>query len=96
MKKAFFFLASTFLIFSTMYLILVRILSFTPKFQVISRFDDDLMIMKVAYDECKEGKGEKIGKYRIIEISMKPPQSKTHIKRKFLFDEKCKIKLVIY
>lgn len=85
-----------FIIFSVMYLTLIKMISFTPKFHIISRFEDDLLLIKKAYDECKEGKGQKIGPYSIITLEQEPPQTKTKIKRKFILDENCELRILVY
>lgn len=84
------------MVFSVMYLAIEKLMSFTPSFSAIERFDDDMYLMKKAYDECRRGKAEKIGEYFVIEVRSHPPETKTHTKRKFALDRECKIKLIIY
>lgn len=93
-KKSFFLIASVFLIFSLMYLILLKMMSFGPKLYSISRFDDNLVLIKKAYDKCKRGEGQKVGTYSILTFDS--PESKTRIKRKFVLDKDCSIKLFVY
>lgn len=94
--KGFFLLTSVFFIFSVMFLALSKVINLTPRFDVIQKFDDDLYSMKKAYDECRSERGEKVSGFSVITLELGPPETKTYIKRKFVFDSRCEIKLLVY
>lgn len=82
--------------FSATYLLLVKLMSFFPRMGVIMRLDDDVQLMKRAYDMCRAGGGDRIGSHIVIELDLRPPETRTRIRRKFLLDESCRIKFIIY
>lgn len=94
--KGFFLLSSVFLIFSVMFLALFKVINLRPRFDVIQKFEDDLYAMKKAYDECTSGKGEKFSGFSVITLELSPPETKTYVKRKFVFDSRCEMKLLVY
>jgi hypothetical protein len=95
-KKAFYLVAASFLFISSIFVFVFEFLRLSPKNYGIQRQKDEVLIMNEAYKTCVQGGGLKVTGKTIIEVEGAPPKTKTKIKRKFIFDETCKIQAIIY
>lgn len=95
-KKAFYLVAASFLFISSIFVFVFEFLRLSPRNYSIQRQKDDILIMNEAYKTCVQGGGLKVAGKTIIEVEGAPPKTKTKIKRKFIFDETCKIQAIIY
>lgn len=96
MRSAFFSVLSLFLLFSMIFLILVQFVRIPVELTPAKRIDDDIKAIRKAIKMCKRGEGIKVKDKFIVEVELKPPETKTQERRKIILNLECKPIQIVY
>jgi len=96
-KRGFFSVASLFILLSAISLTIIHLAKAKFELTPAKRIDDDVKALRYAKELCERGKYQKQVKDKyIVEIELKPPETKTREKRKIVFNQECNPVEIIY